>query len=245
MHLTLNEPVFTIDGNFGELADVVANPSTSTITHVVVQPHRRHYQARLVPIDLVTPKDDGLYLSIDDDQLRSLQRVSDVDYVRRPWDPIEPAPGWDIGVEQVLTMPAYGLYNYPPLPLDYSWPVTVEYDRIPRGECEITDTSAVATSDEHLVGHVDSFIVDGEHIEGVVVRTGLAGLRHRVAVPIGGIDRVRNDKIRLSVTRAQFRELPALRHRDLDARSDWSQRLEHSLGASLRTLRQRFKRAGR
>jgi sporulation protein YlmC with PRC-barrel domain len=245
MHITLDEPVFTTDGEFGELADVVADPTTATITHVVVQPHRRHYQARLVPVELVHPKDDGLYLDLDDEHVRMLQRVSDVEYVRSPWLPRRDQPGWDIGIEHVLTGPAYVPYSYAlAVPFTYDWPTEVEYDRIPRGECEIALTSAVTTNDGHLVGHVDSFLVDRAHIDGVIVRTGIVGLRHRVAVPIGGIGQVRNDHIVLGIDRARFRALAPLPSHEFDAGRGRIERIEHALGSLVRRVRQRIVPAG-
>ena len=43
----------------GELADVVIDPTTKRVTHLVVQPHHEHGQARLVPIELAEGGDEG------------------------------------------------------------------------------------------------------------------------------------------------------------------------------------------
>ena len=51
MRLDLGSPVRCTDEAFGELADVVIDPGTRRVTHLVVQPHQRDEQARLVPVD--------------------------------------------------------------------------------------------------------------------------------------------------------------------------------------------------
>src|SRR5215218_11374417 len=51
MRLDLGSPVRCTDEAFGELADVVIDPETRRVTHLVVQPHQRGEQARLVPVD--------------------------------------------------------------------------------------------------------------------------------------------------------------------------------------------------
>jgi hypothetical protein len=51
MRLDLGSPVRCTDEAFGELADVVIDPETRRVTHLVVQPHQRDEQARLVPVD--------------------------------------------------------------------------------------------------------------------------------------------------------------------------------------------------
>lgn len=44
------------DGPGGEIADVVVDPVTWHVTHLVLQPHHRHDQARLVPMDAVVSR---------------------------------------------------------------------------------------------------------------------------------------------------------------------------------------------
>ena len=51
MRLDLGSPVRCADEAFGELADVVIDPTTRRVTHLVVQPDRPSEPARLVPVE--------------------------------------------------------------------------------------------------------------------------------------------------------------------------------------------------
>ena len=58
MRLDLGKPVHCSDGEFGELADVVIDPTKKRVTHLVVRPHDPDDVTRLVPIELVTSVDE-------------------------------------------------------------------------------------------------------------------------------------------------------------------------------------------
>ena len=51
VRLDLGCPVHCSDGDFGELADVVIDPTTRRVTHLVVQPHDGAAKAVLVPVE--------------------------------------------------------------------------------------------------------------------------------------------------------------------------------------------------
>ena len=215
MKISLNEPVSSLDGPFGEVGDIVVDPTTSTVTHLVVEPHHRHYQARLVPISLIDSSAGSLTVQLDEHHLRALQQVAESDFVPIS-QPIELGPDWDVGVEHVV-VPPYSFYGYDVWPHAIDQHMTVSYDRIPKGDCEIRRESAVASSDGHLVGTVDSLVVEDDHISAVLVESGVV-LRHRVAVPISTVDRVRTDEIRLSIDKATFKQLvPVARSGEPDA----------------------------
>ena len=59
MRLDLGSPVRCSDEAFGELADIVIDPQTRRLTHLVVQPHHRNEEARLVPVDRCQAGDSG------------------------------------------------------------------------------------------------------------------------------------------------------------------------------------------
>ena len=66
MRLELGSPVLWGDRSFGELADIVIDPSTRRVTHLVVQPHDRHDLARLVPVARVhTEATSDVTISLD------------------------------------------------------------------------------------------------------------------------------------------------------------------------------------
>jgi hypothetical protein len=88
-------------------------------------------------------------------------------------------------------------------------PVEIEYDRIPKDECEIRRTSSVITSDGYEVGRVEGFVAEGEDsLVAVIVRSGPPGFTHMVGVPMAAVRRVLTDRVELSIDRRSYRALP-------------------------------------
>ncbi|MDH4279612.1 MAG: hypothetical protein OEW83_16190 [Acidimicrobiia bacterium] len=207
--LWLGQPVHATDGPFGELADIVVDPTTRRVTHLVIEPHHQHLQARLVPVELVQNADKIVEILLDGTGIRHLQTVAESDFVAFD-QAVDPGDGWDVGTEDVVTP------TDDAVELEQGWDrnkVGVSYDRIPKGHCEIRRRSEVV-ADCHRVGHVDGFVADGDSLAAVIVRTGVPGTHHNVLVPMGSVVAVRNDRIDPSVSRDQFHRLPTSRRRE-------------------------------
>ena len=69
------------DAPFGELADVVVDPLSRRVTHVVVQPHER-LDARLVPVERARPAESGIALDCPRADLQALEPLSESAYLR-------------------------------------------------------------------------------------------------------------------------------------------------------------------
>lgn len=221
MRLRLGQPVNGLDGPYGELGDIVVDPIAKTVTHLVIEPHRKHRLARLVPMWMIESnksepdsdtlvEDEGssdsdiITIQLDVAHIHQLQAASFADYVRYT-DPIDLGEQWDIGTEDVVSTP------YPEIDAGL-WGgdgrMNIEYDRIPRGEVEIRRRSTVASSDDHELGHVVGMVVDGEDVTGIAVRSGIPGRRHDSFVTMDKIAGVRNDRVLLSIERDDFKKLP-------------------------------------
>jgi sporulation protein YlmC with PRC-barrel domain len=246
MKIRFRLPVHAADGPFGEIADVVIDPITRTITHLVVEPHHRHYQARLVPIDLVDLSEERVDIRLDTERVRALSSVADSDFVALG-ERIDLGDEWDVGLQHIVAMPysggamAMGAFGD-----SYSMAggTTVDFDRVPKGECEIRRESHVISSDDHEVGLVDGFLADESHIEGVIVVTGLPGFRHLVVVPIGSVTRVSNDRIEIALDRETFRRLrPVSELVGVHAPTTRLERLEHTMATTGKGLRERIEKA--
>lgn len=211
MKLELKSPVSCLDGPFGELADVVIDPNRRRITHLVVEPHRHHGLACLVPIELVAPDDGrGTAVSLSctvDDALR-LEHVQEFAYLRFGESPAND-PDWDVGIQNVLTLP-YHNAAFGQEPIEFDSNMSLTYDRIPKGEIELRQASEVMSCDGHRLGHVDGFLVDGDdQITHVVLERGHLWGRRVVAVPIGSVSRVLTDSVELRLTKDELGALPA------------------------------------
>lgn len=205
VRLQLGQPVRAGDELFGELADIVIDPTTREVTHLVVEPHGQHVQARLVPLWLVSFDDDGIVLKVESQFVRQLARVSFAELVP-VGAPVDLGPFWDVAGLDIQALP----YWSTAVPTGWSADTDVEmkFDRIPKGDVEIRRTSTVRSSDGHQLGHVDGLVVDDGHVTGVIVLSGLPGLRHHLVVPIADVRVVSDDEIDVGVTRDEFHDLP-------------------------------------
>jgi sporulation protein YlmC with PRC-barrel domain len=206
MRLQLGGRVDCSDGTFGELADVVIDPTTRRVTHLVVKAQREPAVERLVPVELVDPGDQAqpaVRLRASTEEVYRLPPVQEVAYIQLGDFPLDD-PDWDVGIQDVYALPYYYPYDLQPQQLDSP----VVYDRIPKGEVEIRRTSGVYSAEGHHLGHVDGFLVDrDEHITHLVLERGHPFGQREVTIPIGAVARVETDDVTLSLTRDEVGSL--------------------------------------
>ena len=206
MRLELGCAANCSDGRFGELVDIVVDPTTRAVTHIVVEPHHRHWMARLVPIEIVSGDAEGagtLTLACTIAQARRLDGVQQSAFLPLGSEVVIDDPDWDVGVDGVLVLPYYGHDDPPHDALE-----TAVYDRIPKGEIEIRRSSTVTSADGHEVGRVEGFVVGAdEQITHVLLQRGHLWGRREVTIPVGDVARVRSDAIALRLTRDEVGEL--------------------------------------
>jgi sporulation protein YlmC with PRC-barrel domain len=217
MRLELGNPVRCSDGAAGELADVVIDPATRRVTHLVVQPHDRRDQARLVPIEWArpdSPSDNAIELDCTLAKLDELERIHEAKYLRLGDFPVDD-PEWDVGIEEIAVLPSYGGFAPGGIdagvgPTDYDPHMVAGYDRIPKGEAEIRRGSAVTSSEGDHVGHVDGFILDDEQrISGLVLEHGHLFGRRVIVIPVGSVAKIESDELHLSLTKQEVGRLRA------------------------------------
>jgi uncharacterized protein YrrD len=211
MKLELGCPVSCADGDYGTLADVVVDPTTQRVTHLVVEPHGSPVAARLVPVDVAAEGGDGLALSVTREEAGHLEPLRESAYLRLGEFPAQD-PDWDVGIEETYALPYYaGADGLGLGPVDFDPHVIETYDRVPKGEVELRRTSAVVTSDGHRAGHIDGFVVDGDHITHVVLEHGHLWGRHEIAIPIGAVATVEVDAVALSLSKDEVGALERMR----------------------------------
>lgn len=201
------------DGEYGRLADVVVDPTTRRITHLVVEPQHDHDRATLVPAEMLDPSHDGdgIMLRASADAVAHLPLVRETDYLRIDQAPVSD-PQWDVGIENVLAMPYFQPVGFdtglPPV----DDPVELVYDRVPKGEVEIERHSPVLDTHGKVLGAVDGFVVDGEgQITHVALHEGHLFGRREISIPIGAVAKVENDGVLLGLEESEVKELPSIR----------------------------------
>jgi sporulation protein YlmC with PRC-barrel domain len=225
MRLDLGSSVRCSDAAFGRLEDVVVDPAARRVTHLVVEADA-HGGSRLVPVTLARGGEGSeIELSCTLDEARKLPAIDMLDYLRLGEFPVAD-PDWDVGISEMLALPYYQPVDLPGAGLpDYEQGMTVRYHRVPKGEVEIRRRSAVSSSDGHVLGHVDGFVVDDEQqISHVVLEHGHLWGRHEIAIPIGAVTAVEDDAVALSLTKA---EVGALERVSLDRRHLRHRRDQH------------------
>jgi len=215
VRLDLGSPVRCADEAFGELADVVIDPTTRRVTHLVVQPDRPSEPARLVPVERARGGEEAegtIVLDATVAEIGRLESVRESAYLRLGEFPVED-PHWEVGVEEILALPYYqDLDGVGAEPLAYDDHVVWKYDRIPKGEVEMRRASPVTSSDGHHLGHVDGFVVDGEdHIGHLVLEHGHLWGKREVVIPIGAVASVETDAVVLSLTKDAVEALESRR----------------------------------
>ena len=206
MQLELGTRIYCNDELVGELVDVVIDPIARRVTHLVVEPDREGWLARLVPIELAEPNDDVRAITLDStaEELRALPPVRRIAYLRLDEFPVADAD-WDVGIQDVLALPYYPSYDLEATPSD----VALTYDRIPKGEVEIRRASAVRSADGHQLGHVDGFVVDrDEQITHLVLEHGHLWGRREITIPIAAVAEVETDAVLLSLAKDDVGALP-------------------------------------
>lgn len=210
------------DGPCGEVADVVLDPVNWHITHLVVQPHHHHDEARLVPIDAVISNDaDHVVLSWSTTQVDAAALVEVTDFLS--YDTWPRTAGGYVGSNRVLAWPYYPYAGGGLIGLGYPYSygsgsgwggpaqVSTTYDRVPEGTIEVRRASQVRSSDGHKVGHVDGFLIDPESkITHLVVEHGHFWGHRDITIPIVDVERASRDEVELRVTRDAVGEYPSV-----------------------------------
>jgi len=211
MRLELGTAVRCTDGAYGELADVVIDPTRRRVTHLVVKPSGHEAAGpRLVPVELASGGEQEIALSCTIADVNALDSVVELAFLRLGEAPVDD-PEWDVGIQDVLASPYYAGSGLGEMAAGFDVNTRIVYDRVPKGEVEVRRASAVYSSDEHHLGHVDGFVVDDDdRISHVVLERGHLWGRREVTIPIGSVAEVANDVVTLSLSKDEVGELEAV-----------------------------------
>jgi hypothetical protein len=99
-----------------------------------------------------------------------------------------------------------GLYG-----ISSAGPTGVSYDRIPKGEAELQQSSLVRSADGHELGHLDGVRVGGDgSLTHVLLGRGHLWRRRETAIPVAMVVAWRTDKVDLRVARDEVDAMPAV-----------------------------------
>jgi uncharacterized protein YrrD len=208
MKLELGSPVACADAPYGELADIVVDPVSRRVVHLVVQPSGHHERARLVPVGRARPAESGIALDCTVAELEAMDPLFESAYLRVGELPVAD-PDWDIGVQDVLALPVYQEMDGLGTVVDLDPHVMVTYDRIPKHEVEIRRSSAVMSAEGQHLGHVDGFLLGAGEQADIVLERGHLWGRREIVIPADAVESVENDRVTLKLTKEAVGALDA------------------------------------
>lgn len=196
MDIPLNVEVNCSDGNCGRSTNLILDPKTKAVTHLVVKGSAFPGVERLVPINLIyksTPARISLRCSTDE--------FSKMDHFVQ--DSFPNPNNTAIG-DNTLLLWEYSLPNPPGA--DY----TIE-EKTPPGELAIRQGVRVNATDGDI-GQVDEFLVDpgNGRITHIILREGHLWGQKRVTIPVAQIDRIDQGSVHLKLDKHAVGSLPTM-----------------------------------
>ena len=177
------------DGPGGKVTRVIIDPATDTVTHLVIEPGHRLWASRLVPLDLVETKADGIRLRCTVAEFGRLEAAEETQLVD------DFTGGLGLGGP------------FTPMGVSSAGQAVLQ-DVVPPGEADIDRGEPVHALDGEI-GRVEGFQVDpGDHrVTHVLLQEGHLWGRKEVAIPVSAVTKVENG-IWLNLTKEQVEDLP-------------------------------------
>jgi sporulation protein YlmC with PRC-barrel domain len=193
MDIPLNVQVHCADGLCGHSTEVVLDPDTDEITHLVIREHHLPNTERLVPISLVRNATPHLIL---------------LDCNKEALAEMEPFVALEAQREEV---PHYIGYLGVPMSVPETHWVARRHKAIPQGELGVRQRARIEALDGY-VGRLDEFLVEPktEHVTHLVMREGHLWGEKDVMIPVSDIDRVEEEVIYLKLDKQGIEALPTI-----------------------------------
>jgi len=188
-------PAHCTDGACGRLTQLVVDPIHETVTHIIVEPEHREGLGRLVPIERAEPHDDRVELICTRAEFDQLQLAEAVRFLPG----IEGYFGGE--ADETMLWPYYGGNSTVP----------VAVDTLPAGEVSVQRGEDVHAVDGR-VGEVEGLVMDASshRVSHFVLKEGHLFGHKDVTVPLAAVSSVDEDGIRLSITKREVDDLPAV-----------------------------------
>jgi len=202
MEIPLNAQVECTDGVCGRSVDVLINPVTDQVTHLVVKEDVTPNTEYIVPVDFVTEtKTDTIRLSCTKAELEKMDPFIKTKFIA------ESVPDIRSGING---MPGIGsTYYFPYITPDMTVYVPKESQQVPPGELAVRRGTRVEATDGY-VGKVDEFVVNPKngHITHLVMREGHLWGKKDVVIPLSAMGDTRDDTVFLKLDKHQIESLP-------------------------------------
>jgi len=196
--LRLNAQVVCADGPAGHLTDVILDPISDQVTHLVVEVKGFGRPQHLVPVTLVQATSTReVRLHCSRAELRQTEFFTETEPI--PLDPSTAALMVDDTLAWPLAFPQFAT-------------LLVEHERVPPGELAVHRDTRVEASDGP-VGRLEAFVLQSEddRVADVILRRGHLWRRSEVVVPATAIHHIDAEGVHLNLPKAGVQALPVTR----------------------------------
>jgi len=194
------------DGVLGYLARIIVDPSNETVTHLVIEPEHRNTIGRLVPVALASVRDGHIAITLTAREFAALEEAEQTETILSGEQPL--VYGENQALEHIYHELEVGGASYH---LGVPGPTYISIDRVPVGEVEVRRGDHVFATDGPI-GHVRGLLVNvaDHHVTHILLDEGHLWGHKEVAIPIGSVTRVADGGARLSISKREIEDLPAV-----------------------------------
>ncbi len=194
MDIPIGASVVCEDGQAGQVTCIVLNPIKEQVTHFVVRPRHAPHKEVLVPLAWIKGGDhQKIQLNCTLQAFESAEPFVESEFIQTTFEHLEAREqmAWPLVVAETRYVP-------------------VHHQRIPLDELAVRRGARVVDKSGKEVGTVDEFLVDPAdgRITHLVMREAHLWGQMDVSIPVSGIERVRENKVRLNLSRQEIAELP-------------------------------------
>jgi sporulation protein YlmC with PRC-barrel domain len=190
--IPLNVEVFCMDGHIGRSTNVVLNPITEVITHLVVRLDEWPHTEYLVSTRLVgetTPASVNLHCT--SQQLQAEPPFEETEFVRVEIPHFSGVFGWPVAVPETRQ-------------------VVNHHHHIPLNEIAVRRGAHVRASDGN-VGQIDEFLANPDgHITHLLLRKGHFWGHNDIAIPVSAVKHFGQQLVDLKLNKQQIEALPSI-----------------------------------
>ena len=197
MDLPVKAEVHCSDGPAGHATQVIVNPTTEQVTHIVVAERGIAGVQRLVPISFIKESTPHLILlSCTRRELSEMRSFIEPEFIR--------------GSEAWMQ---YQLDEYVmwPMVTPIQAPMVINRKVIPLDELAVTRGARVEATDGQ-VGKVDEFMVESGtgHITHLIMREGHPWAQREITIPVSEVERIREGIVYLKLSTREVGALPSV-----------------------------------
>ncbi len=137
--------------------------------------------------------DGAVVLSCSSTDLAACESIRSFSYVGFGAEPQSKSDGTDIGVEDVVPLPAFGSLAFGDYAGDLGGAYSVTYDSIPTGSAELRRDSIVVSENQELIGNVHGLLLAGTRLTHVLLHRPDRGEPDTIPIPVDSVVSIDTD----------------------------------------------------